>query len=156
MIHSQARLTGHLELVLLDPNGGVLARHENHNSVMPFGAELLLKALQGQASVVRMEPFLGNERIRPDAEEGLEGRGVIRLKEPEQLDPQQEGGKLAMSYRAIASEDAKVIGGGLGVIYRAKGSNKQLSGIYNFARTRSAVEVRAEMPLLLNFTLSVA
>lgn len=156
MIHSQARVSGHMELTLLDPTGAVLERHDNHNQVVPFGQSLLLSALQGQTTTVRMEPFLGDSRAKPEAREGLEGRGIFRLKEIEPLDPKQEGARLVMGFRGIASEDVKVVGGGLAVFFRNKGSNKQLSGIYNFARTRSTVEVRQGMPLMLNFTLSVA
>lgn len=156
MIHSQAQVTGHMELLLLDRNGRIMERHDNHNQVVPFGQSLLLSALQGLTTTVSMTPYLGDESANPASDEGLEGRGIFRLEKVEPLEPKQDRNRVVMGYRAVATEAIKVVGGGLAVIYRNKGSNRQLNGIYNFAKTRSAVEVRAEMPLMLNFTLSVA
>lgn len=152
---SHARLSGHLELCILDPDGRVLERYENHNAVAPFGRTLILRALQGQTTTQRLEPFLADERFQLGSERGLEQEGVLRLKEPEQLDAQERGGRLAIGFRGVASTEGKIIGGGLAAFYKEKGSNKIHSGVYNFAKVRAAVEVRPEMPLLLNFTLTV-
>lgn len=156
MIHTQARVSGHMELILLDRSGTVMSRHENHNSIVPFGQSLLLSALRGETSTQRMEPFLGNAEFRTSAERGIESEGVVRLENIETLDPEQEGGRLAMGFRGTAAQSARVVGGGLAVFFRRGTSRAVQNGVYNFARTRSTVEVRAGMPLLLNFTLSVS
>lgn len=156
MIHTEARVSGHMELLLLDPAGGILARHENHNSIVPFGQSLLLSALRGETSTQRLEPFLGIAEFNTAAEEGIESRGIVRLENIEPIDPEQEGGRLVMGFRGTASQSARVVGGGLAVFFRRGTSRAVQNGIYNFARTRSTVEVRAGMPLMLNFTLSVA
>lgn len=152
---SHARLSGYLELCILGPDGRVLERHANHNDVAPFGRSLILSALQGQTTTQRLEPFLADERFKMESENGLDQEGVIRLKEVEPLEAQERGGKLAIGFRGVAGTEGKTIGGGLAAFYKQKGSNKILHGVYNFARVRTAVEVRPEMPLLLNFTLTV-
>ena len=123
---------------------------------MPFGRSLLLSALQGLTTTVNMIPYLGDESANPASDEGLDGKGIFVLEKSEPIEPKQDGNRVVLGFRTTAPEDLKVVGGGLGVIYRNKGSNKQFNGVYNFARTRSAVEVRADMPLMLNFTLTVA
>ncbi|MEM7022130.1 MAG: hypothetical protein AAF637_06000 [Pseudomonadota bacterium] len=145
-----------MELLLLDAHGGILERHDNHNQVVPFGRSLLLSALQGLTTTVSMMPYLGDQSANPASDEGLEGRGIFPLEKAEPIEPKQDGSRVILGFRTTAPEDIKVVGGGLGIIYRNKGSNKQFNGVYNFARTRSAVDVRAEMPLMLNFTLTVA
>lgn len=156
MIHSEARLSGHMELLVLDPSGTVLARHENHNSIVPFGQSLLLSALRGETTTTRIEPFLGNAEFDTRTEKGIETEGVVRLENIEPIDPEQSGARLVMGFRGLAAQSGRVVGGGLAVFYRRGSSRAVQNGIYNFARTRSTVEVRAGMPLMLNFTLSVA
>ncbi|MEM6621914.1 MAG: hypothetical protein AAF674_06765 [Pseudomonadota bacterium] len=155
MTHSHVSVAGHMQLAILGPDGEILEAYENHNSVVPHGRALLLSALQGQTTTQRFEPFLGGGDFKAESEAGLEQRDVVRLENIEPLQARQSGNRLILGYRGISTAEAKVVGGGLAAFYKRKGSGRTLNGIYNFAKTRSTVEVRKEMPLMLSFTLTV-
>lgn len=154
MMHSHARLAGQMALTVLDPAGRAVAHHDSANSVVPSGQALLLSALRGNTVTSEIEPFLGTGAFDPGAEKGLEQDGVIRLTFEAQK-PRQQGAKLEMGFRCVATGEGVVVGGGLAMHYKQREPSAEGVAIYNFAQTAAPVEIQPDMPLLLTFTLSV-
>ncbi|MBK5925791.1 hypothetical protein [Rhodobaculum claviforme] len=159
MIRSATRPRGHMTLTLLDRDDRPLRRHEHPNEVLDSGRAALLELLSGTVTSEGLSLVLALGDFRPDVDAITQGVGVLPLRNAR--NPRFSVGKdgLEAIFRGDASRDAQIIGAALMLSLRPpedmRGRDVRRPVLYNFAKLAEPVEVEAEQPLSVRFTLTM-
>ncbi len=150
MTHSHTKLTGLMTLTLLDADGNAISTHQHHNNVTASGQNMLLEMMQGKLSMKEFIPILGNKEFDINSDKPDSHAGAIRLTTGDIVSQGVKDNVLSISFRGDAHRKDSVVGGGL--IFVTDDGKKRL---YNFAPTKTPIDVVRGMPVLLNFNISV-